>query len=38
MFNSQPNAVDRGESMGPIFNELGPMEFKMGMRGGLGAV
>jgi hypothetical protein len=38
MFNSQPDAVDREESMGPIFNQLGPMEFKMGGRGGLGAV
>lgn len=34
MFNSQPDAVDRKESMGPIFNEPGLMEFKMGGKGG----
>jgi hypothetical protein len=36
MFNSEPDALDRKESMGPIFNELGPMEFKMEGRGGWG--
>jgi hypothetical protein len=36
MFNSKPDALDRKESMGPIFNELGPMEFEMGGRGGWG--